>query len=235
MAYLDNSTITVDAILTKKGRELFAKSSSDFKITKFAVSDDEIDYRLYDKTHPSGSAYYADAIENLPILEALPDETKMLKYKLISLPKNTTTGYVVTVAQNTYSSFWMPETYTSATGKNVQPASEAEIIPQTSANADDAVGYTAVLYNSTYLDISVPSGYGVSSAVQKSVTALQNEDGGNAITKVGKRFMIKAKQLPSGVNTSGPITIRITGNASGQSVTVTVTVKRRSAETDATS
>ena len=47
MGYLDNSIVTVDAILTKKGRELLARGDGSFKITQFAVSDDEIDYTLY--------------------------------------------------------------------------------------------------------------------------------------------------------------------------------------------
>ena len=58
MGYLNNSIITVDAILTKKGRELLAKGDGSFKITQFALSDDEIDYTLYNPTHPSGSAFY---------------------------------------------------------------------------------------------------------------------------------------------------------------------------------
>ena len=57
MGYLNNSVITVDAILTKKGRELLARNDGSFRITQFALSDDEIDYTLYNPTHPSGSAY----------------------------------------------------------------------------------------------------------------------------------------------------------------------------------
>jgi len=58
MGYLNNQVITVDAILTKKGRELLARNDGSFRITQFAVSDDEIDYTLYNPTHPSGSTYY---------------------------------------------------------------------------------------------------------------------------------------------------------------------------------
>ena len=65
MGYLDNSIVTVDAILTKKGRELLAKGDGSFKITQFALADDEIDYTLYNPSHPSGSALYGEAIENL--------------------------------------------------------------------------------------------------------------------------------------------------------------------------
>ena len=90
MGYLDNSIITVDAILTKKGRELLARGDGSFKITQFALSDDEIDYTLYNPSHPSGSALYGEAIVNFPLLESFPDETQVMRFKLVTLPKNTT-------------------------------------------------------------------------------------------------------------------------------------------------
>ena len=89
MGYLNNQVVTIDAILTKKGRELLAKGDGTFRITQFALSDDEIDYTLYNPNHPSGSAYYGEAIENMPLLEAFPDETQIMKYKLATLPRGT--------------------------------------------------------------------------------------------------------------------------------------------------
>lgn len=89
MGYLNNTTVTVDAILTKKGRELLARNDGSFRITQFSLADDEIDYTLYNPNHPSGSAFYGEAIENMPILEAFPDETQVMKYKLITLPRGT--------------------------------------------------------------------------------------------------------------------------------------------------
>ncbi len=89
MGYLNNQVITVDAILTKKGRELLAMGNGAFNITQFALSDDEIDYTLYNPNHPSGSAFYGEAIENMPLLEAFPDENQMMKYKLVTLNRGT--------------------------------------------------------------------------------------------------------------------------------------------------
>ena len=89
MGYLNNQVVTVDAILTKKGRELLAKGDGSFKITQFALADDEIDYTLYNPTHPSGSAFYGEAIENMPLMEAFPDEGQIMKYKLTTLPRGT--------------------------------------------------------------------------------------------------------------------------------------------------
>ena len=68
MGYLNNQIVTVDAILTKKGRELLAKNDGSFRITQFALSDDEIDYTLYIPNNASGSAYYGQASENMPLL-----------------------------------------------------------------------------------------------------------------------------------------------------------------------
>jgi hypothetical protein len=103
MGYLSNSIITIDAILTKKGRELISKGDNSFNITQFALSDDEIDYSLYNTSHPNGSAYYGEAIENMPLLEAFPDETQMLKYKLLSLTRGVDTIPYVDLGVNSIS------------------------------------------------------------------------------------------------------------------------------------
>ena len=95
MGYLNNQVVTVDAILTTKGRELLARGDGSFNIRSFALSDDEIDYTLYNPTNPSGSAYYGEAIQNMPLLEEFPDETQMMKYKLVTLPRDTATMPVV--------------------------------------------------------------------------------------------------------------------------------------------
>ena len=90
MGYLDNSSIIVDAILTKKGRELLSRQDGSFEITQFALADDEIDYTLYNENHPNGSAYYGEAIENLPLIEAIPNENNTMISKLVTLPRGTT-------------------------------------------------------------------------------------------------------------------------------------------------
>lgn len=98
MAYLDNSTVTIDAILTKKGRELLSKGQGAFNITKFALADDEIDYGLWNPAHTLGSNYYGKVIEDMPLLEAVPDETQMMRSKLITMPKGQT--YVLQLTVN---------------------------------------------------------------------------------------------------------------------------------------
>jgi hypothetical protein len=86
MSYLSSTSVVVDAILTKKGRELLARNDGSFRITQFSLSDDEIDYTLYNPKHPSGSAFFGDAIEAMPILQAYPNDQEIMKYKLMTLP-----------------------------------------------------------------------------------------------------------------------------------------------------
>jgi len=97
MGYLDNTSVIVDAILTKKGRELLSRQDGSFKITQFALADDEIDYTLYNESHPNGSAYYGEAIEALPLIEAIPNENNTMISKLVTLPRGTTKIPVLSV------------------------------------------------------------------------------------------------------------------------------------------
>lgn len=89
MGYLNNASVVIDAILTDKGRELLARNDGSFQITQFSLSDDEVDYTLYNPNHPSGSAFYGEAIENMPVIQAFPNDTEIMKYKLITLPRGT--------------------------------------------------------------------------------------------------------------------------------------------------
>ena len=88
MAFLDNSgDIILDAVLTDTGRFRLAKGDGSFRVAKFAVGDDEINYELYNKDHASGSAYFDLEILQTPCLEAFTNNTSMLKHRLISIPR----------------------------------------------------------------------------------------------------------------------------------------------------
>lgn len=88
MAFLDNSgDIVLDAVLTDTGRMRLARGDGTFRIVKFALGDDEINYELFEKNHVSGSAYYDLAIMQTPILEAFTNNTSLLKHKLLSMPQ----------------------------------------------------------------------------------------------------------------------------------------------------
>ena len=96
MGYLDNSSITVDAVLTKKGREIL-KEGGDLNISSFTLSDTGVDYTLWNPDHPSGSAFYGEAIENLPMLEASVHAEFNLRNRLISLNQNTVAVPAITL------------------------------------------------------------------------------------------------------------------------------------------
>ena len=215
MGYLDNSSVTVDAILTLKGRELLAKGGNSFNITQFAVGDDEIDYSLWNPDHPLGTAYYGTIIENMPITEAVPDETQALKYKLITLPKQTTNIPVVTVGN------------TSIT--LAAPGDSTIIAPNTSnfKGGNATLGYTAILSDSSIADIQVTS------ALQNSVLPTtprfigDNEDA-QSVAVAGFEFRIIAKTQLIEDKTA---TITVIANETGGSVTINLTVKQATTAT----
>ena len=89
MAFLDNSgDIILDAVLTDTGRYRLAKADGSFRVAKFALGDDEINYGLYDKNNASGSSYYDLSILQTPILEAFTNNSVSLKSKLITVSRN---------------------------------------------------------------------------------------------------------------------------------------------------
>ena len=152
MGYLDNSSVTVDAILTNKGREILATGGK-LNITKFALSDDEIDYDLYNPAHTLGTNYYGAVIENMPVLEALPDETQMLRYKLVTLPKDVIGIPVISVSPTsiTFTSLRQEQTITPAT-LNL-------------AGGNSMLGYTAILSDDTIATLEVAADGGVTRTV----------------------------------------------------------------------
>jgi len=88
MAFLDNSgDIILDAVLTDTGRLRLARGDGSFRIAKFALGDDEIDYGKYNYNNASGSAYYDLEIMKTPIFEAFTNNTATLQSKLISISR----------------------------------------------------------------------------------------------------------------------------------------------------
>lgn len=206
MGYLNNSSVTVDAILTKKGRELLARGRSAFNVTQFAVADDEIDYGLYDTAHPLGTEYYGSAIENMPIIEASPDETQSLRYKLVTLPKGQNTIPLIQVNPKsidlTYSSTSTPSqviTVTTTEGLNAAP-----------------FGYTAILYDS---EAAILTGAGLSGTAT-APSFIGDNLSGNAIVVRGTSFTL----TPRDVSTITETQLVIVGNQTGATVSIPVTI-----------
>lgn len=206
MGYLSNNTITVDAILTKKGRELLAKGSG-FNITQFAVSDDEIDYSLWTTSHPLGSNYYGSIIENMPLVEASADETQVMRYKLVTLPRGTKEIPVISLGF---------DSITLTAGKTTA----IPIRPSTSQGYNGpGFGYTAILFNSS---AAILVGTGLADNFSGTTPGFVGDiQTSNAAVARGMEFTITPKNVPSQITTS----ITIIGNETGASVTIPVIVK----------
>jgi hypothetical protein len=203
MGYLSNTELTVDAILTKKGREKLAAGQG-LNITQFALADDEIDYSLYEPAHPLGTNSYDVAIKNMPVLEANPDETQVMKYKLVTLPKNTTRIPVVELGQ-------LPFGLTQRSG-------EITLSPTTSPGGNRSLGYTVILANKNAGDIV---GEGVTSDVGSVPVFIGDDVSATAAIAKGLSFkFIPNPSLTSTIKT----TITVYGNETGGSQTVPLTV-----------
>ena len=222
MGYLNNQIITVDAILTKKGRELLAKGDGSFNITQFALSDDEVDYTLYNPNHPSGSAFYGEAIENMPLLEAFPDEAQMMKYKLVTLPRQTAK---------------MPILAGSGIGPLLKiPQLSSETITPETLNYLNGTKFEPSGYSFTISDVRVTSQFFGSGVATAAARALATQNANQTITNgtstsqtvIGTSCTIVA----TGVNTlfgSNNIlyaTLTVVGLDSGARATVPIQVTK---------
>lgn len=216
MAYLNNSVVTVDAILTKKGRELLARGDGSFQITQFALSDDEIDYTLYNTTHPSGSTYYGEAIENMPLLEAFPDETQIMKYKLTTLPRGTARLPILDLG------------YSAITLK--QGASLA-ITPQTlnylGANQTfETSGYTATIADARVLSTYNGVGINTDAAAQLNSTTTLGTNVSKTVIGTSINLTATTTNTLFGSATSLQTTITVIGRDSGARLTIPVTITK---------
>jgi len=85
MGFLDNTgDIILDIVLTDEGRKRLSAGNGSFKITKFALGDEEINYALYNSSHASGSSYYDLEILQTPILESFTDNAASMKSQLVT-------------------------------------------------------------------------------------------------------------------------------------------------------
>ena len=210
MGYLNNTAVTVDAILTKKGRELLARGDGSFSITQFALSDDEIDYTLYNPTHPSGSAFYGEAIENMPLLEAFPDETQIMKNKLVTLPRGTARMPVLDIG------------YSSITIK--QGASLA-VTPQTLNYLSQTSLIESSGYTFTISDVRLFNSFnGVGVNTDAATQLNQTETIGTNVSKtvIGTTLNFTATTINTlfGGNTSLSATLQVVGRDSGARISI---------------
>jgi hypothetical protein len=196
MGYLSNNELVVDAILTKKGRERLAAGLG-LNITQFALADDEIDYTLYEPAHPLGSAYYDAAIKNIPVLEATPDESQLLKYKLVTLS--------ISVSGFAGSSITFGKKTTIAVQINI-----------TTNGFTETNGYTAILGNR---QLGTLTGVGVGASNPTPVTV------GSAQAQVaqGSSFEFYANTGLT-LNIEYTTTLTLYGNTTGANITIPIVI-----------
>ena len=214
MGYLNNSVITVDAILTKKGREKLARNDGSFQITQFALSDDEIDYTLYNPTHPSGSAYYGEAIENMPLLEAFPDEQQIMKYKLVTLPRGTAKLPVLDLG---YASI------------NMKQGAQLAITPQTLNYLGNTQTFESSGYSATIGDVRLLSQYqgqGINTTAAQTSNTTSTLGTNVSKTVIGTQINLTSTTVNTlfGSQTQLRTTLTVVGLDSGARLTIPVTI-----------
>jgi len=220
MGYLNNQVITVDAILTNKGRELLAKNDGSFRITQFALADDEIDYTLYNPNHPSGSSFYGEAIQNMPLLEAFPIETQIMKYKLATLPRGTAKLPVLNLG------------YSAIT---LQQGAALSITPQTLNYLGNTQTYETSGYSCTISDVRLMStftgvGINTTAATNANTNVASTTTLGTNVSQtiIGSQINLRATTINTlfGNTTQLSATLTFVGLDSGARLTIPVTINK---------
>jgi len=217
MAILNPTTVTVDAVLTTKGRELLARNDGSFQITQFALADDEIDYTLYNPSHPSGSAFYGEAIEAMPIIQAFPDDTQIMRYKLVTLPRGTSRLPVVSLGYNTIT---------------LKQGASLTITPQTLNYLGAASSFEANGYIATVADVRLVSaiqGTGITSTTVGQPDL--NTTSGAVLSKsvIGTSFSLTGTTVNTLFGTSLTTlstTITVIGRDSGARITIPLNISK---------
>ena len=205
MGYLDNSTITVDAILTKHGRWKLSDGQS-LGISKFALSDDGVDYNLWNIDHASGSDSYGEAIKNLPQLEAVPDDSMLLRYKLMTLDRGTVYMPILKLT---------PSSADSLTISLQGAAGAIEINPTTQNGPPEQYEFT--MHNSAPFQLTQhaqPMGGNSGKSLPNRADAQQQ------VKIVGKTLKLQAKPTDQKIVTG----VTVTGKTSGVTGFTTITI-----------
>jgi hypothetical protein len=217
MAILNPTFVTVDAILTTKGRELLARNDGSFQITQFSLADDEIDYTLYNPLHPSGSAYYGEAIENMPVIEAFPDDSQIMRYKLVTLPRGTSRLPVINVG---------------STSVILRQGASLTITPQTlnylgATSTFEANGYIVTVADSRLL--SSFAGTGITTTTP-NVSGLNTTSGAVlSSSQVGTSFTITGTTINTlfgSTLTQLSTTLTVIGRDSGARITIPLNIQK---------
>lgn len=214
MSYLSSTSVVVDAILTKKGRELLSRNDGSFIITQFSLSDDEIDYTLYNPNHPSGSAFYGEAIEAMPIIQAYPNDQEIMKYKLITLPRGTAKIPVLDLGYNAIT---------------IKQGASLAITPQTlnylgATSTFEQSGYVATIGD--VRTMSSFNGVGINTPEATSLNSTTTIGTNVSKTVIGTTINLTATTVNTlfGSNSSLYTTLVVVGRDSGARISIPVTI-----------
>jgi len=217
MAILNPTTVTVDAILTDKGRELLARNDGSFQITQFSLADDEIDYTLYNPNQPSGSAFYGEAIEAMPIIQAFPNDTQIMRYKLVTLPRGTSRLPVISVG------------YSSITLKQ---GASLTITPQTLNYLGAASSFETNGYIATVADVRLVStfqGTGITTTTVGQPDLNTTTGAVLSTSAIGTSFTLTAttvNTLFGSTLTTLSTTLTVIGRDSGARITIPLNIAK---------
>lgn len=215
MGYLNNATTVLDAVLTKKGRELLARGQNEFKITKFALADDEVDYSLWDETNPLGTDYYGKVIESLPLLEPTANANTTMRYKLVTRETGTNKMTSITNVQPSYDVNWNAGDSTAGSGQLIQPNS---INLPGENQQTDSDGYSFTILNSSIAYLSTASSTVAPSNINYSTSKQSMSQ-----TVYGTECTVHAKEILQAQD-AATTSIIITGLTYGATRACTVTI-----------
>lgn len=214
MSYLSSTSVVVDAILTAKGRELLARNDGSFRITQFSLADDEVDYTLYNPNHPSGSAFYGEAIEAMPIIQAYPNDMEIMKYKLITLPRGTAKIPVLDLGYNAIT---------------IKQGASLAITPQTlnylgATSTFEQSGYVATIGD--VRTMSSFNGVGINTPEATSLNSTTTIGTNVSKTVIGTTINLTATTVNTlfGSNSSLYTTMTVVGRDSGARISIPVTI-----------
>jgi hypothetical protein len=216
MGYLNNTSVVVDAILTDVGRQLLAQNDGSFQITQFSLADDEIDYTLYNPNQPSGSAFYGEAIENMPIIQAFPQANEIMKYKLVTLPRGTSALPVVSIGYNSIT---------------LKQGAALSITPQTlnylgATSTFEQSGYVATIGDVRTMSAFNGVGINTPNATALNTTGIVTVGTNVSKTVIGTSINLTATTVNTlfGSNTTLYTTLTVTGRDSGARIQVPVQI-----------
>ena len=225
MGFINNTSYILNAVLTRKGKEYLAKSGGEFKITKFALSDDEVDYSLWDTAHPKGTNYFGAIIESTPMIEPSVDPEVVMKYKLITIPEGSKAGpYIsnVTPSEGLVDDNFLSYNVDVDNNINQEEHSFTGITTLGAQGVFTKENYSFLILNRNVVDIGglilgVPD-YTMGSQIGDEATGRLSK------RLIGKSVSVKAQPLapsPGILKTS----LIITGQSSGAIFVVPITVK----------